>query len=127
MSTENKTRILLVDDEVDLAEMTAYQLKANGYHVELADNGLAGLKKLEVFTPDIIILDLNMPVMGGLEFYDNVLDDQQNPKYPILILTARAYIDDVLENYKIEGYITKPFELCNLLDKVTAIKDKFSQ
>lgn len=127
--TQNNTsvNILIIDDEVDLAEMTAYQLKAKGFRVEVASNGQEGLNKLETFTPHLIILDLNMPVMGGLEFYERILDGQKKPKFPVLILTARAYLDNVLSGLNIEGYITKPFELEDLLKRVKSATDKSFQ
>lgn len=128
MTQNNKqVNILIIDDEVDLAEMTAYQLKAKGFKVEVASNGQEGLNKLETFIPHLIILDLNMPVMGGLEFYERILDDHKKPKFPVLILTARAYLDNVLNGLNIEGYITKPFELEDLLKRVKAATEKTLQ
>lgn len=122
--SDKQINILLIDDEIDLAEMTAYQLKAKGFKVEVASNGQEGLKKLETFTPHLIILDLNMPVMGGLEFYERIVDENKKPKFPVLILTARAYLDNVLSGLNIEGYITKPFELEDLLKKVRSATEK---
>ncbi|MGE0268655.1 MAG: response regulator [Candidatus Omnitrophota bacterium] len=124
---DKEINILLIDDEIDLAEMTAYQLKAKGFKVELASNGQEGLDKLQTFTPHLIILDLNMPVMGGLEFYQHILDENKKPKFPVLILTARAYLDNVLSGLSIEGYITKPFELEDLLKRVKSATEKLFQ
>lgn len=124
---DKQINILLIDDEIDLAEMTAYQLKAKGFKVELASNGQEGLDKLKTFKPHLIILDLNMPVMGGLEFYQRILDENKKPRFPVLILTARAYLDNVLSGLSIEGYITKPFELEDLLKRVKSATEKSLQ
>lgn len=61
-------RILIIEDEAPLREAFAMLLKAEGYEVELADNGKAGLQKINLFRPDLVLLDLLMPVMNGLEF-----------------------------------------------------------
>jgi CheY-like chemotaxis protein len=61
-------RILVIEDELPLREAFAFLLKSEGYEVEVAENGKVGLEKLEVFKPDIILLDLLMPVMNGIDF-----------------------------------------------------------
>ena len=64
-----KKTILLIDDELDLVEMAKFLFEAKGFNVVTASDGEMGLEQLEHCDPDLIVLDLNMPKMGGLEFY----------------------------------------------------------
>jgi len=119
-------KILIIDDEADLTEMAAYKIRKSGYIVETACNGLEGLKKLDHFIPDLIILDINMPVMGGIEFYEKILGPNDKPKYPILVLTARAHMENLFKQLDVDGFMNKPYEFDELLKeiKVIAYKDK---
>lgn len=123
--TEPKT-VLVIDDEIDLQQLVKLALKSRGHVVETANNGFEGLKKLETLTPHLIILDLNMPKMGGLEFYQRICGHDNLPKYPILILTARANMLQLFKEFNIDGFMTKPFEIEELLSEVDAILEKKS-
>jgi len=118
--SEKKT-ILVVDDEVDLQQLVKIALKSRGYRVETAGNGLEALEKLETLNPHLIILDLNMPKMGGLVFYQKICNKDNTPKYPVLILTARANMVKLFQDFVIDGFKTKPFEIDELLDEVDNI------
>jgi DNA-binding response OmpR family regulator len=118
--------ILVIDDEIDLQQLVKIALKSRGYKVETANNGVEGLEKLKTIKPHLIILDLNMPKMGGLVFYQNICDWKNRPKYPVLILTARANMAKLFQEFLIDGFKTKPFEIDELLDEVdTIINSKF--
>lgn len=119
-------KILLIDDEVNLQQLVKIVLGSKGYLVETADNGQDGLDKLEEANPDLIILDMNMPVMGGLEFYQKICDAWSRPKYPILILTARANMEEFFKGMDVDGFMTKPFEIDDLLAEVQRIIEKRS-
>ena len=69
---DTNKKILIIDDEVDLAQMLGFQFKAKGFEVQTASDGLAGLESVHQFKPDLIILDINMPRMGGIEFYSKI-------------------------------------------------------
>ena len=120
----NQKIILLIDDEVNLQQLIKIALKSKNYHVETANNGLEGLAKLETIQPDLIILDMNMPKMRGLEFYQRICDDTKCPRYPILMLTARANVEPVFKQLNIAGFISKPFEIADLLNEVETIIKK---
>ncbi len=113
--------ILVIDDEIDLQQLVKIALKSRGYKVETANNGLEGLAKLKTIKPHLIILDLNMPKMGGMEFYQEICDQANQPKYPVMVLTARANMAKLFMEFNIEGFKTKPFEIDELLDEVDAI------
>ena len=85
--------ILLIDDEINLQQLMKITLNSRNYHVETANNGLEGLEILKSMKPDLIILDMNMPKMGGLEFYQKICYGKDRPKYPVLVLTARATME----------------------------------
>ena len=119
-------RILLIDDEINLQQLVKVVLGSKGYSVTTADNGKDGLEKLEEANPDLIILDMNMPVMGGVEFYQRICDAWSKPKYPILILTARANMEEFFKGMDVDGFMAKPFEIDDLLAEVQRIIEKRS-
>ena len=119
MVTKNK--ILIIDDEVDLSEMVAYQFKAKGFDVQTAADGLEGLEKISTFKPDLIILDINMPRMGGIEFYNRIAGSDSVPLYPVLILTARANVEGLFKDLPIDGFMTKPFDVDELIAQAQLI------
>jgi DNA-binding response OmpR family regulator len=118
--------ILLVDDDVNLQAMIKIILKTKNYNVIVGNNGLEGLEQLKTVKPDLIILDLNMPKMGGLEFHQRIRDENNKPKYPVLILTARANMEDIVNLLPVDGFMSKPFEIKDLLKQVEIIIDKYA-
>ncbi|MBF0594014.1 MAG: response regulator [Candidatus Omnitrophica bacterium] len=111
-------KILVIDDEEALRENLKYVLHAKGYEVQLAKDGIQGLERLETFTPDLIILDLNMPDMGGIEFYHRICE-RSVPKYPVMVLTARAKAIQTCSVF--DGFMAKPFDIPELLAEVERI------
>ena len=82
-------RLLIVEDEEDLAQALALGLRREGYAVDVASNGLDGWELAEINDYDVLILDLNLPEMDGLEVCRRV--KKTHPRLPILMLTARAH------------------------------------
>ncbi|MBF0489695.1 MAG: response regulator [Candidatus Omnitrophica bacterium] len=120
---ENKPKLLVIDDDHTLRENFKYLLEKNGYEVQTAQDGIDGLKKLENFTPDLIVLDINMPRMGGIEFYQKIFDGYAS-KYPVFVLTARANMEQLFKELKVEGFMTKPFEMNDFIQEVKLIIKK---
>jgi DNA-binding response OmpR family regulator len=118
--------ILFIEDEGDFQQLVKIILGMSGYKIETADNGIEGLAKLKTIKPDLIILDMNMPKMGGLEFYQRICNGNKYPPYPILMLTARANAEVLCENMNIDGFMTKPFEIDDLLKEIETIIQKRS-
>lgn len=116
-----KKTILLIDDEKDLVEMVQFQLKAKGFEVVAAYNGLEGLERLKTVTPDLIILDMNMPKMGGVEFFKNICDQHANPRYPVFVLTARANMEHLFADFHVHGFIAKPFAIDRLISEIERV------
>jgi DNA-binding response OmpR family regulator len=119
MSKENK--ILLVEDEKHLAKGLSYNLKKEGYQVTVAEDGLAALDCLREDNFDMMILDLMLPKMGGMEVIKKVRET--NIRFPVLMLTAKTTDED--RTFGLEAgaddYITKPFHLPELLLRVKGI------
>jgi DNA-binding response OmpR family regulator len=115
-----KERILVIDDEPDLLELIEVNLKGAGFEIELASNGKDGLDLARQSIPDLIVLDVMLPEMGGLEVCKSLRRDPATGEIPILMLTARATeIDRVLGlELGADDYVTKPFSTRELVLRV---------
>src|SRR6266850_1545166 len=115
-----KTKILVVDDEPDAVELIEFNLKAAGYEVITAADGEEALKKARSMLPDLIILDLMLPEVDGLEVCKILRRDQRTASIPIIMLTAKAAeIDRVLGlELGADDYVTKPFSPRELVLRV---------
>jgi two-component system alkaline phosphatase synthesis response regulator PhoP len=122
MSSENQT-ILLVDDEEDILEFLSYNLKKSGYHVYTANNGEHGIQQAIKVKPDLIILDVMMPKMDGIETCEHLraLEEIGNPI--IIFLTARSEDFSQLAGFDAgaDDYITKPIKPKLLVSKVKSL------
>lgn len=112
---KNDKKILIIDDEADLLEVVGFQCEARGFKVAVARDGMEALAMVHEFEPDLIILDLNMPRMGGIEFYSRICDSHGHPMYPIMVLTARANVEKMFKDWDIDGFMIKPFEVDDLI------------
>lgn len=111
--------VLVVDDEKQITRMLKTSLQSSGYAVKVAENGLKGLEEFNVARPDLIITDLAMPVMNGLEFTQAV---RRIATTPIIVLSVRES-DTMKISALDEGaddYLTKPFSMPELLARVRA-------
>jgi DNA-binding response OmpR family regulator len=112
--------ILVLEDDPAVQTLLRKQLTANGFQVTVAHDGLDGLMKLEKLKPDIMICDVMMPNLDGMEFVRAVKGNHETQKIPVIFLTAksdpRSMIDGI--NVGARFYITKPFQLEDLLTKV---------
>lgn len=113
-------KILIVDDESVIADAIGFALTKEGYEVETAYDGLAGLKKIKEFKPDIIILDVMMPIMDGFEVIGNI-EDRSN--MGIIMLTARGGVEDRIKGLEMgaDDYISKPFDIREIIARVNSL------
>lgn len=116
--------ILVIDDEINLTNLISVQLKAKGYLVEVANNGVEALEKLKKIEPNLIILDLNMPKMGGIEFYEKICDSNGTPKYPVFVFTGRGDLENLFRDFNVAGFITKPIDTNKLLNEIDIVLKK---
>ncbi len=110
-------RILVVDDNEDVAHITASVLTAKGYVVETALDGARALEMIVAESPDCVLLDIMMPNMSGIEVLTRMKESPATAAIPVILVTAKSRDEDVLAGYK-EGadyYITKPFSAQQLI------------
>jgi two-component system alkaline phosphatase synthesis response regulator PhoP len=114
------TEILVVDDEQKIIQITSDYLEAAGYAVLAADDGISALRIVDESQPDLIILDLGLPGMDGLDVCREL---RKNSDLPIIILTARGEESDKLVGLELgaDDYITKPFSPKELVARVRAV------
>lgn len=115
-----KQRILVVDDEPEILELVEFNLKQAGFTVTTADDGAEALKKIRAQIPDLIILDVMLPEMDGLEVCKSLRNDPATAQLPIIMLTAKAAeVDRVLGlELGADDYLTKPFSPRELMLRV---------
>ena len=111
-------RVLVVDDDPDILDALSEILEVEGYHVQRARNGREALQRLELGLPDLVLLDLMMPVMDGWEFARS-LDPGARP--PIIVLSADRNVSAKAKEIGALGWLAKPFELSELLAAVRSV------
>ncbi len=113
--------ILVLEDEPAVQTLLKKQLAAHGFAVTVAGDGLDGLMKLESMKPDLIICDVMMPNLDGMEFVKAIKGHGDTQRIPVIFLTAktdpRSMIDGI--NVGARFYVTKPFQLDDLLGKIS--------
>jgi two-component system, OmpR family, phosphate regulon response regulator PhoB len=123
MASEKSQRVLVVEDEPDIAALIAYQLTRAGYRVETASSGAEALAAIGRKIPDLVILDRMLPGMSGDEVLRNVRADAATKALPVMILTARREQDDRIAGLELgaDDYLTKPFSPRELVLRAQAI------
>lgn len=118
-----KKKILVVDDEPDVTELVAYHLKAKGFHVECLNDATASISKARSFQPHLIILDIMMPHLSGIQLCRILRADNKLSKVPIVFLTAKAEPHDRIEGLEngADDYLGKPFSPKELVLRVESI------
>jgi len=112
---ESAARVLVVDDEHEIASAMAEILADEGYSVAVAHDGLHAFEQIPRFDPDLILLDLMMPRMNGFEVLERLRDDRN--RIPVVVVSANQGYDT--SDLKVAGKVRKPFALEQLLDAVT--------
>jgi two-component system, OmpR family, phosphate regulon response regulator PhoB len=116
-------RVLVIEDEADLQEVLAYNLQQAGHEVLAALGGTEGLRLAREKRPDMVLLDLMLPDLGGTEVCKALRLDPQTRSIPVLILTAKGEEIDRVVGFELgaDDYVTKPFSMCELLLRIQAI------
>lgn len=107
----SKERVLIVDDEEDILELIRYNLELEGYDVICAENGEECLKLTDRHSPDLIVLDLMMPGIDGLDVCKNLKSNSETKSIPIIMLTAKSSESDIVIGLELgaDDYMVKPF------------------
>jgi two-component system phosphate regulon response regulator PhoB len=128
MSDQRPRKILIVDDEPDVADLVAYHLKAKGYHVETVNDPTASIGAARSFLPDLLILDIMMPDLNGMQICRIIRADPRLRQVPIIFLTAKAEENDRISGFETgcDDYICKPFSTKELVLRVQSILRRVS-
>jgi two-component system phosphate regulon response regulator PhoB len=115
--------ILIVEDEQSLVDVLTYNLTREGYEVEVALDGRDGLQRARTLLPDLVVLDLMLPLIDGLEVCRRLRADTTTQHIRILILTARADEIDEIVGFHMgaDDYVVKPFKLKPLIQRIKAL------
>ena len=110
-------RVVVADDDPDIVDILVFNLTAAGYDVESAADGVAALELVTASRPDLVVLDIMMPRMDGLQVLAALKAEPETKEIPVVMLTARASDTDLWEGWDAgaDYYITKPFDLEELL------------
>jgi two-component system, OmpR family, phosphate regulon response regulator PhoB len=119
-----KTKVLVIEDDRSLAEVLTYNLKQAGYDVIVATDGQDGLLQAELKLPQIVILDLMLPVVDGLDVCRRLRANSATKDLLIVMLTAKAEETDELIGFSLgaDDYVTKPFSVKVLLERIKALR-----
>ncbi len=129
MSSEQMKRILIVDDEVDVTDLLTYHLRARGYEVQANNDPVAFMDVAREFLPDLVILDVMMPVLSGFQICRMLRADQALKQVPIIFLSARTEEGDRIEGLETgaDDYICKPFSPKELVLRVQSVIRRVSE
>lgn len=121
MSATKVHRILVLDDEPDVTELLEYKLEQEGYRVEVLNDPLEFVAKVRDFEPDLMVLDIMMPELNGLQLCRIARSDPSMKNIPIIFLSARGDADDRIKGLEIgaDDYISKPFNSKELLLRIS--------
>jgi len=116
-------KILLIEDDRDIVELVRYNLEKDGYQVSATGDGATGLAQLRKSPPDLLLLDLMLPKLSGLEICKEIRRDAALNRLPILMLTARSEEADRVVGLELgaDDYVTKPFSPRELAARVKAL------
>ncbi len=118
-----KDKVLIIDDEEHIVELIKYNLESNGFETRFAYNGMEGIKIAVAEKPSLIILDLMLPMMDGIEVCKNLRVNEVTWNIPIIMLTAKSEEIDKIIGLELgaDDYITKPFSVRELIARIKAV------
>ncbi len=116
MAMAERIPILVIDDDAELREFLEYNLKLAGFEVYLAGDGPSGVEAAQELSPSVILLDVTMEGMDGLEVLSELRHDRRTEEIPVFMLTGKSSIGDIERAFEIgaDDYITKPVEMMKL-------------
>ena len=118
-----KQNILIIEDEEDLQMVLQYSLQKEGYRVDVAGTGSEGLEKIKNKKPSLLILDLNLPDMSGLDVCKQLRADKDYKDLAIVMLTAKSQENDRVRGFEVgaDDYVSKPFSTRELILRIQAV------
>jgi two-component system phosphate regulon response regulator PhoB len=129
MSDTKTKKILVVDDEPDVTDLLKYTLKSKGFDVEAINNPMSSVGFARTFLPDLIILDVMMPELNGIQICRMLRADPTLKKVPVIFLTAKAEENDRIQGLEsgADDYVSKPFSTKELVLRVQSILRRTSE
>jgi CheY-like chemotaxis protein len=117
------TTVLVVDDNEQNVQIMSTMLLSRGFEVRIARDGKGALQAVKQHPPDLILLDIMMPEMDGMEVLDHLKSDPRSAAIPVVMVTAKTQDEDLLAGYRggAEYYLTKPFTARQLLYAVNLV------
>jgi len=118
-----KKKILVVDDEIQIVRLLSLRLQANNYDVIVAYDGYQCIQMVKAENPDLILLDIKMPMGGGIEAFENLRNNKITKKIPVIFITAFPSVEVKKQviDMGADGFIAKPFSSEELLNKIRSI------
>ncbi|NQV24906.1 MAG: response regulator [Rhodopirellula sp.] len=115
--------VLIIEDEPSLVEVLSYNLEKEGFEVLTANNGRDGLERARAVLPDLVILDLMLPLVDGLQVCAQLRGDARTQNIRVLMLTARSEETDEVVGFNVgaDDYVTKPFKVRPLIHRIKAL------
>lgn len=123
----SQPHILIIEDEEHIVELIKFNLESNGYKVSYAFNGRDGIKRVEMEKPDLVLLDLMLPEVDGIDVCNRIKNNRDLKQIPIIMLTAKSSETDKIIGLEIgaDDYITKPFSIRELLTRIKVILRRY--
>ncbi|MCH6257675.1 response regulator transcription factor [Puniceicoccaceae bacterium K14] len=127
IDTVSQKKILVVDDEIDVTELLSYHLRQRGFVVQAVNDPKRVLEAARMFTPDLVVLDIMMPGLSGLQVCRMMRADSRLKTIPIIFLSAKTEEGDRIEGFEsgADDYVCKPFSPKELMLRVMAILKRF--
>ncbi len=118
-------KILLVEDEKNIVLGVTICLRSAGLQVEVAEDGMEALRKIEASKPDLVLLDLVMPKLNGLDALKSIKENEETKDIPVIVLSARAQEEDIQRAMYLgaSDYMAKPFKPAELLEVIERVLD----
>lgn len=115
--------VVIAEDDAQIANLVRFKLEKSGYDVLVGENGKRGLELIREHQPDLVILDVMMPIMDGFEVLRTMKSEEPTREIPVIMLTARSMEEDILKGFEAGAvdYLTKPFSVSELAVRVNSI------
>ena len=122
-ASDGATRVLVADDDRDIRDLIAFKLGQAGYEVDTAEDGAQALSRIRSAPPALVVLDVMMPGLSGMDVARQLRADVETASLPIIMLTAKAQEADVESGFAVgvDDYVIKPFSPRELLSRVKAL------
>jgi two-component system, OmpR family, response regulator MtrA len=116
-------KIVVADDDADIRDLVVFKLQQSGHHVVAVGDGLAAVEACKADPPDLVVLDVMMPGMSGIDACRALRLDPAMARIPVILLTARAQEADIEQGFSAgaDDYVVKPFSPRELASRVTAV------